>query len=74
MQLDTEITEKGIICSHKAMGQIATIKRTSAGWFVFPYTFPPSARSATFISLRAAEYYAVALAYEMQEVQTRHDL
>lgn len=67
MQLtcDTEITARGIEVTHKVLGKIATIERRDTGWFVFPYVFPPAERGATFKSLEAAEYYALALAHEM---------
>jgi hypothetical protein len=38
-------------------------------WEVYPYGFPPYERLANFKSLQAAEFYALALAYEMHETK-----
>ena len=70
--LQTELTPRGIVCTHPTLGKVATIERkfekAEAGkWFVFPYAFPAYERGATFHSLQAAEFYAVALAHEMHE-------
>ena len=75
--LDTKLTEDGIVCSHPVLGKIATIYPTgkfpdaptpSTGqWYVFPYSFAPVERAARFDNLRAAEYYALALAHEHYE-------
>lgn len=72
---DTELTERGVEVTHATLGKVATIERKleawgehkqhPAGWFVFPYVFPPYERGATFQSYQAAEFYALALAYEM---------
>jgi hypothetical protein len=73
ISLDTELTPDGIVCTHGTLGQVATIKHktTETGdveWYVFPYSFPPYERGAFFKSLHAAEFYAVALGYEMAEL------
>jgi len=71
--LETELTAAGIVCTHATLGKVATIAREfeagAATWFVRPYTFPIYERGIHFASLRAAEFYALALAYEMHEVK-----
>jgi hypothetical protein len=69
--LQTELTPDGIICSNATLGQVATIRREckTAMWEVYPYGFPPYERLANFKSLQAAEFYALALAYEMHETK-----
>jgi hypothetical protein len=70
--LETRYSERGIECEHEVLGKVATIERkfeNGGGWFVFPYRFAPYERGATFKSLRAAEFYALALAYEMYEMR-----
>lgn len=80
--LTTELTKEGVVCSHSVLGKVATIMPATseakvsnswAGqdgkWFVFPYVFPAYERGARFHSLKAAEAYALALAYEMQEIR-----
>ena len=78
IELDTTITERGIVCSHPVLGQIATLQREpvckhtadgSPRWYVFPYSFAPWIWGKRFKSLHAAEQYAVALAYEQQETE-----
>ena len=69
MELTHKHTKDGIECSHDVLGKVATIKRETAGWYVFPYCYPPHERGATFKSLHAATSYATALAYEMWDAQ-----
>jgi hypothetical protein len=74
--LGTELTPEGIVCDHATLGKVATIIRVfqssnqEAGWYVQPYKFPPYEMGKTFKSMRAAEFYALVLAYEMMEMQT----
>jgi hypothetical protein len=68
--LDTEYTKDGILCTHPVMGKIATIIRDypgHVGWFVFPYRTACCNDGKGFKSLRAAEFYVLALAYERRE-------
>lgn len=69
--LQTELTPEGITCSNSVLGKVATIIRQidKGDWYVRPYSFPPYERGATFKSLAAAEFYAVALAHEMVETK-----
>ena len=74
MNLETDLTPDGIVCTHKTLGKVATIVRDSkAGhWFVRPYAMPCYEENGRklgvwFKSLRAAEYFALSLAYESME-------
>lgn len=68
ISLNTELTPAGIVCSNATLGKVATIERKAGMWSVMPYAFPPYERTAApFKSLRAAEYYVLALAHEMVE-------
>lgn len=79
--LTTELTPEGVVCTHHVLGKVATLRRSVTHvvngastvevpmWEVFPYKFPPIERAAEFKSLRAAESYALALAYEMMETK-----
>ena len=73
ISLETNLTPRGIECTHPSLGKVATIERKfeepRGKWFVYPYVFPPYERGAYFESLRAAEFYALALAYEMHETR-----
>ncbi len=64
--LETQLTPKGVVCSHPVLGQVATISRDLAArdWYVMPYRFPPSTHAKHWDSMQAAEFYALALAYE----------
>jgi hypothetical protein len=71
MELNTELTIEGIECTSPVLGKVATIIRKLDDeelpecWYVMPYQFEPYNRGVKFVSLDAAEYYAVALACEM---------
>jgi hypothetical protein len=65
MELTHKHCKDGIECTHDVLGKVATIKREAAGWYVFPYRFPPCDHGKTFKSLHAATAYATALAHEM---------
>ena len=70
--LTTELTKRGILCSHPVLGNVATIEPqfepdAKGKWYVFPYAFPPYSHGKSFNSLQAAEFYALAIAYEMAE-------
>lgn len=73
--LDSELTTTGTVYSHPALGTVATILRNTGRmingnngvWWVRPYSFATTTHAASFMSFRAAEAYALALAYEMHE-------
>lgn len=75
--LTTELTEQGIVCTNDVLGKVATIIRNipsqpgykpeAKRWYVFPYATPPYEDGRYFDSLRAAEFYALTLAYERAE-------
>jgi len=67
--LNTELTAEGVVCRNDQLGKVATIQRDlkEDEWYVMPYAFPPYERQARFKSYKAAEFYALALAYEMHE-------
>jgi hypothetical protein len=66
ISLDFKWTEIGIVCTHPELGVVASIRREKVGWRV--YAAVPCQRGALcFSNLKAAEYYALALAYEMAE-------
>jgi hypothetical protein len=76
--LQTELTAEGVVCTHETLGKVATIvpefnERHERQWYVRPYVFPPYERGAKFKSMRAAEYYAVALGYEMFETRENNN-
>ena len=78
IELETKLIDRGIQCSHPFLGTVATIEyrpdnETSGHegrpWFVFPYVFEPRYYAQRFASVKAAEAYALALAYEMIETR-----
>jgi hypothetical protein len=65
--LDTALKDEGVICTHPVFGAVAAIARRNGQWEVYPYSVPPVERVKRFKSYQAAEFYALALAYEMHE-------
>ena len=72
--LQTNLTPQGIECSTEVLGKVATIVPVSCcdgrwEWKVQPYALPPYEWNmvADFRSLKAAEAYALALAFETYE-------
>jgi hypothetical protein len=67
--LGTELTPEGIVCDHATLGKVATIIRDGYSWYVRPHSFPPYEMGKSFKSMRAAEFYALVIAYEMMETK-----